>query len=30
MGAGFEQGSVFHVQGDLLDRNCSPNVRICR
>ena len=30
MGAGFEQGSVFHVQGDLLDRNCGPNVRICR
>ena len=39
MGAGFEQGSVFHVHGDLLDRNSgsecadllittSPNVMV--
>jgi arginine decarboxylase len=40
MGAGFEQGSVFHVQGDLVDRDrlskcadllmtTSPNVLVC-
>jgi len=39
MGAGFEQGSVFHVQGDLIDRHrlsacadllmtTSPNVMV--
>lgn len=39
MGAGFERGSVYHVQGDLVDRNrlaacadllmtTSPNVMI--
>ena len=29
MGAGFEQGSVFHVQGDLIDGTGCRRVRTC-